>query len=700
MSGAVRAGQAFVELVVKDDAVAASLENMKQKLRAFGASIETASRQTMRSFNESATPSIVASSAAIASSIAPLTLLGSAAVDAGSVVRSVFSSIAKSVGSATISILGAAETFRGVFKGTRFEKLLSPLLDNARVLERAGTWTHFWGRMFNSPTLKNAGNQIQRLGLGASIAKGFGSDIFTGLGEAGLAGLRSMRTVANRTIRSIFLGPFVSAARGARAVLGSLSGSGSTGIVDAFKGSSGAVSGLPPAIAQSVAAGRNLSGITASFRGIGNAVAVTSLKVLGLAALISGPALLAGHSLLTNYKKMANDGLISPEVAASAERVSAAVKKMKEAVSVAWTQIGILTLPIIEKLAIQTTRLADVLGEFIDQNKSLVGTIISSAAKIAGMAAAAAALAKGFAIAMPYLMMTVSPLGLIAIGIGAILFLVPKIRGQFTAVFQWLMEGFQELSKIVGQTVSGMADAISGGSIQIAAKVMWAGLNLAWLTGTSSLKSLWNETVSNMAKDLINGLALMESAWVEWGRFLADAVVVSTMNFRTMWQDAIDAIAMAIASPENREALLELQKAERQKWNKEKVDPMLQGITDAEKLGRQKLDEIEGRRKGAFKESDAIDAEKAKAGQREILKAQEELNAARKEAAGIARQRRTFPSLGKEESTETLSSFSISGVGRTNVGGISDIKKPLINIDENTQKIVDNMNKNPFKFVA
>lgn len=97
---------------------------------------------------------------------------------------------------------------------------------------------------------------------------------------------------------------------------------------------------------------------------------------------------------------------------------------------------------------------------------------------------------------------------------GAAIVGVIALLARFTSVGQAatgaIADAFGGLWSTVGQTVSGIADALASGDISKASAILWAGLDLAWTQGTGGLSNLWKSflaTIVTLTENAINAIA-------------------------------------------------------------------------------------------------------------------------------------------------------------------------------------------------
>jgi len=150
--------------------------------------------------------------------------------------------------------------------------------------------------------------------------------------------------------------------------------------------------------------------------------------------------------------------------------------------------------------------LATAVTGFVKENQQMVVGIAKGTVAVIGCGLAFYALGTAIAVAGGILGALLSPLGLVAAGIAALVVTTPELKDSFTATFG-------EVQSIASTTITGIYDAISGGDLGGAMDIAMTGLMAAWQTGTADLQSAfvnWSTQFQNGFTDLGTGIAV---AW-------------------------------------------------------------------------------------------------------------------------------------------------------------------------------------------
>jgi hypothetical protein len=707
-SGAIRAGRAFVEMLIDDATVKSSLDTVKAKLQAFGAVVDASATRSLSRMAATSTASAATTTGGVGLMAASMVVLRSTITGVGVAWRAVMGVIATSVIRATISLGALSLVVSRLAPKSKFAGLLNGFLSKSQTTEAVGRWTRFAGAITGSREIKNIGNQIQRLGLGSAIVSGFQKGVGSGLLATLGATYRSAKTVLIGGLASVLGSPI----RAAGAVAGRVSGiltaplRAMSSLFSGSRGAAGAGDSIVPALGGGTT--KALSAPTAAIAQLGSsagsvmssisrAVSSVAVKFIGLAGAISVPAIVAAKSFAASAKeimeaskqtgqslqelidkKFGASGLISPADIRAGVELSEAYARLKQATTTAFAQIGIAIIPTLQRGAEASATMANALSLILSKNRPLISSIVTTAISVLKAASAVFLLAKSWLVLAPIIATVISPIGLVAIAIGAIIYLFPQVRNAAISAFNYLFSGFKILSRIANETMSGIGDALSGGDLQAAARMLWAGLNLAWLTGSADLRAVWQTMVTSMANTFSGLWAALQKGWVN-----------TTTFFMSIWKTTQNAIAGGIAriiaamtGQDVGEVLATLTEMQ-------DVDTRGQ-----EAAAKKRIDDIEAERKARGDSNAEIDAAARKKAVDDLTAAQKEFAAA-KDAAAKSRKN-VAPAMSAAAAarsmmgTESMGTFSGAALGRQQIGGISSLQKATSDTAENTKKIAEN----------
>ena len=708
-SGAIRAGRAFVEMFIDDATVKGSLDTVRAKLQAFGAVVDASATASLARMTTTSVAGTTATTASVGVMAGAMGILRSAIVSVGVAWRSVMGVIATSVIRATISLGALSMLVARVAPTSKFAGLLNGFLSKSQTTEAIGRWTRFAGAITGSKEIKNIGNQIQRLGLGSAIVSGFQKGVGSGLLATLGATYRSAKTILIGGLASVLSSPIRAAAGVAGTVRGILGAP--------FRALSSVVSGGAAAATAGAAGGpvattaKALSSPATAIAGFGSAagsalssvaktISSVSLKFIGLASAISIPATMAAKSFAVSAaeimaksretgeslqslidKKFGLSGLISPADIRLGAELSEAYAKLRQSIATAWAQVGIAVLPLMIKMTRASIDMANALSMILSRNRPLISSIVSTALAVLKTSTAIFALVKAWAILTPVVAALLSPLGLFAIAVVGIVYLFPQLQKAGLAAFNYLYSGFKILAEIANQTIGGIRDALAGGDLQSAARMLWAGLNLAWLTGSADLRSIWQTMVTGMANVFTSLWASLRKGWV-----------ATTSFFISIWRTTQNSIASGIAR------IIAAMTGQDVK----EVLATLTQMQDVETKGREaaakkEMQDIETERRASEDANMGADEAARKRAAEDLKNAQAEFNAARAAAAAARAKGARTPAAGGAASalgamfgTATMGTFSGAALGRQQIGGISSLSKSTQDTAENTKKIADN----------
>ncbi|MCG3179668.1 MAG: hypothetical protein BIFFINMI_02009 [Phycisphaerae bacterium] len=248
--------------------------------------------------------------------------------------------------------------------------------------------------------------------------------------------------------------------------------------------------------------------------------------------------------------------------------ISEEFKKVKMAVLDVMVSLGGALAPTLKAFGQWVSRVASHVGGWVQANRSLVVTILKVAAAVAAGGVVLMGLGRilgglssmfsVFAAIVPIvssvlgavggvLMWLVSPIGLVIGAVAALGIYFAYSTGQIGKATSWLAEGWNILKDDALTAFGGISDALAAGNIGLAAQVLWALLKLEWARGTGWLSNVWNRSMNFLVKVLTEawaGLKIiayavwhgLEVAWIETTAFLADAWYWFVGIFMRSWE--------------------------------------------------------------------------------------------------------------------------------------------------------------------
>ncbi len=164
------------------------------------------------------------------------------------------------------------------------------------------------------------------------------------------------------------------------------------------------------------------------------------------------------------------------------------------------------------KAAKAITRYAKLLRELIRENKDVVvtafkivgavgavggilvatGTAASILAfALGGLASIASAVGSAIGLIGSVLAALLTPIGLVSVAVVALGGYLVHASGVGGKAIAWLGEHFAWLSETARAAFKGIGDALAAGDIQLAGRILWLSLKLAFQEGVNSLLALW-----------------------------------------------------------------------------------------------------------------------------------------------------------------------------------------------------------------
>ncbi len=354
------------------------------------------------------------------------------------------------------------------------------------------------------------------------------------------------------------------------------------------------------------------------------------------------------------------------------------------------------------------TRVAGIVTQFINDNRGLVVSIMQIIA-ILGIAGAALL---GFAGAVTVASFAVGVLATVSAVLGAIwaalatpigLVVLALIAAgvalfQFTSigtdVLDFLTEKFAALGPVITETFQGIKDALAAGDLKLAAKVLWAGLNVIWQMGVLKLTEIWFSALDKMEIGWAVFKTSLATIFVGAVKLLANIIdgfkaiwIVFVGGMKLLWFDVIGGIQTAwektfnlmtrgvigliklVAkipgldlTPEGAEAIekLEQQITEREKKRPERLEKRKEITAETDErlaeVGQENIDTLNALDKQlAETKTDIItkaatrSIERQKKAAEALRKANEELDAAKADLTALADEAKAARDKGDEE---------------------------------------------------
>jgi len=319
---------------------------------------------------------------------------------------------------------------------------------------------------------------------------------------------------------------------------------------------------------------------------------------------------------------------------------------------------------------------------------STIGTVLGGMAAAWGVVGAAISAVAG------------SPLLLVIAGITGLALLFPRVRQAAAEAFEYLFGEVGKLGGIFQGILTGISDALAGGDLQAAAKVLWTGLWSAWLEGTDNIRKVWREAVTGIAIMATDAFSNLRLAWETTVKFFGDAWDIVLGGMGGKWSEFQNSIASGLVSVLSR--VTGQDPAEMQQSLREEQEGQKQASADRMATrARESAARMAQIRKEAEESKDTLGeslaAQNAKA-KKEKDDAAAAFLAAKEEAAAIRataeekRQRDTKGKIGTGNGevflTGTMGTFSAAAASRSAVAGVSPLQKGIDATAKNTENTV------------
>jgi phage-related protein len=242
---------------------------------------------------------------------------------------------------------------------------------------------------------------------------------------------------------------------------------------------------------------------------------------------------------------------ISTDTASSAAKLNDALGTMWSSIKALTLNIGAALAPVVTEAANRITAVVASVTKFIQKNKQLVVTIAGVGAAIGlaggallaigGTAAVAAFALSGLASIVGVIGTVMSgigavigalftPIGLIVAGVMAAAGAWLYFSGVGGEAIRWLQTRFGQLVAFVRKVAGGIGDALMAGDLQLATRILWAAVKVAFFRGVEEVASLWQriKASAQQAWDGVRSAASQAASWLQrtWASLRETAIEV------------------------------------------------------------------------------------------------------------------------------------------------------------------------------
>lgn len=234
-------------------------------------------------------------------------------------------------------------------------------------------------------------------------------------------------------------------------------------------------------------------------------------------------------------------------------------------------QVGAAIANALQPFATATLKVMATVINWVKENRSLALSALALGVGLVAAGGAVVALGLSFKLAAVAISGIQSAFSLVAAGVGLLanpIVLVSALiiglggyllyaSGVGGAVVDFLSGKFNELYGTATAAFGGIADALAAGDIALAANILWAGLQLAWIQGTQELQAKWSEFkagfVQTAGAAFYGALELYENvkaslmtSWEQTVAFFGDLWDGFVDTFATAWDGVLDSVAKGI----------------------------------------------------------------------------------------------------------------------------------------------------------
>lgn len=279
--------------------------------------------------------------------------------------------------------------------------------------------------------------------------------------------------------------------------------------------------------------------------------AAIAMRIFGKAGSSLLPVLGNVDALTAEARRL---GIVmSTEDAQAAADFADAMNRLKQQLMAVVRQVGAAVAGPLTGFLRYTQAILRSVIDWVSENRRLFAIIAGVGAAIAAAGVALIGLGTAFSLAAVAIGGIISAISAVGAVIGAVLspvgLLVAGIAAGTVAFFKFTEAGqrmatalgsyFGELWTIFSETFGAIKSALASGDTEAAANVMWAGLEVAWLTGTAKIREVVRNLYGWMLKVWTNSGSALRGAWHGVTQFFADAIDIAGAAIVKSWNNVV-----------------------------------------------------------------------------------------------------------------------------------------------------------------
>lgn len=162
--------------------------------------------------------------------------------------------------------------------------------------------------------------------------------------------------------------------------------------------------------------------------------------------------------------------------------------------------------------------------------------------KAVAFAAGAAAVVLGtvktaMAATTSVLLAVASPMAAAAAGVAVLGAAFASSSKTIGDAIDWMSAKIGGVGEVLVTTLDGMRDALIAGDLSAAARVLWASMRLAWETGIAPLRDAWTSFRATFTEIAVHAFASVRRAWVDFTTWMYSTFPDLTAGFATAWAE-------------------------------------------------------------------------------------------------------------------------------------------------------------------
>lgn len=288
-------------------------------------------------------------------------------------------------------------------------------------------------------------------------------------------------------------------------------------------------------------------------------------RIAIFANLLGARALIGGLRIGISRKKLEEMVAIFTKTKDAARKtaeemdrgIGGAIRRFLSAFEGLGLAVGDAMDKVLQSVGKSLTGTLGIITKFVNENQSLVvalglgfvsaialgaGLVVLGYAFI-GLGGIVTTVAATFAAIASVIGFMLTPVGALTVGFAYLGYQVIKETGVIGEASDHLGTKFDQLKMTAFRSFEGIKSALSSGDFKAAAEIAMLGMEVAWLEGTKELRDTWTGFTLDINAFFLDSLYSIQIGLVKFGQFFDNFWAKTIARFKTDWNDANNAVA-------------------------------------------------------------------------------------------------------------------------------------------------------------